>query len=183
MTTLALWLASLSRFVPSLAYVVAVVIIGVLVAQRSSPSPPVATQDLKRNQQLVRGDLETSASKALVGQYLRHEAKKGKPITPDMVASGPLPGRFKNTMAAIITMPRATRDARNINIGSQGQICRYGKAFGVATEVIDIDCDAQSCSIIVGLPKMPTQMIDPDLLIDADFIAAPQPLSCPGPSP
>jgi hypothetical protein len=174
-------IASLATWVPGIAYVLAVAIVGFFISYRSLPPTPVATRDLGRNHLVVPGDLETSTIAPLLGQYLQKGVKRGETVTGGMVAAKPLPARIASTMAAVIAMPVATYKAQKIDVGRDVQICVKASAFGAASKVLAVDCDEQVCSVLVGLPKVATQTVDPDALADARLVTGVQ--TCSGPPP
>lgn len=177
----ALRTASRSRYMPSIVYLLAVIGVGALVYSRNAPPSPEAARDLRRNQQLAAGDLETSNIKPLLGQYLKADVKRGKPGTEAMVDTKPIPARIASTMAAIVTMPKAYVSAQNIIAGSDVRICLKTDAFGDATKVLTVDCDELHCMVLVRLPKVPTQTVDPDILATARLVT--DPLCGPKPIP
>jgi hypothetical protein len=173
--------ASLSTWAPAGAYIIVVAIVAILVYNRSLPPAPVAAQKMGRNHVIAPGDLETSTITPLIGKHLKQDVEKGAAMTAGMVTANELPPRLANTMAAVINMPLRSRTARKIDVGSDVQICRNGSPFGSATKVIALDCDERVCSVIVSLPKVQTQTVDPDALIDAVLLTASQ--NCTGVPP
>jgi hypothetical protein len=174
-------IASASRWAPGIAYVLAVAIVGALIFFRNVPPSPTAARDLGRNQLLAPGDLETSNIRPLLGQYLRKEVKRGATVTEDMVSAKSLPARIANTMAAMVMMSLRSLKAQNIAVGRDVQICLKTDAFGDPSKVLALDCDELVCMVLVRLPKVPTQTVDPDLLLAARLVTDPQTCSKPAP--
>jgi hypothetical protein len=172
-------IATASRWVSGIAYVVAVAIVAALVFYRNVPPSPMAARDLGRNQKLALGDLETSNIKPLLGQFLLKEIKRGTPVTEDMVAAKPLPARIASTMAAVVMMSLRSLKAQNIEVGHDVQICLKTDAFGDASKVLAVDCDELVCMVLVRLPKIPTQTVDPDILSAARLVPDSQSCSKP----
>jgi hypothetical protein len=142
-------------------------------APSTAPAPPLATRKLDANHLITRDDLQTDATAELVGRYLRKDVPQSKPITPDIVSPSPLPPRLTNTVAAIVAIPYATLMQRRIAEGMSVLIVRSVQPTAISGKVIKVDCNEQSCSVVVSLPKMPGQIIDPDMFASADIMPAP----------
>lgn len=171
-------IAKWSRWMPGIAYMIAVALAGYGIYQRTLPPPALATQNLQRNHVIGPGDLETSNITPLRGQYLRKDVKLGEAVTQDMVAPKQLPPRIENTMAAVVTIPVGRYRALSLKPGDEIQICVNANPFGGMSKVLTVDCDEQVCTIFAKLPKMANQPVDPGALIDARIAIA---QNCAGP--
>jgi hypothetical protein len=60
---------------------------------RGSPAP-VATKNLRANDKLEPGDLQTDATAALIGNYRRQDVALGHPVTPAKVSPRQLPPKL-----------------------------------------------------------------------------------------
>lgn len=133
-----------------------------------SPDAPVATQTLDANYKLTAADLQTEATAALVGRYLRTHVDQGRPVTADNVSKTPVNTTLPPSLAAIVSMKPATLDDRNIVPNSRVLIVvGTQKLSGV---VADVSCDPQNCSVIVTLAKMPGQTFDAFGFSKADLV-------------
>src|SRR5205807_8503002 len=127
--------------------------IGHAVEARGSRSP-VATKHLRADDNLEAGEFQTDATAALIGNYLRYDLALGHPVTPTEVSPRQFPPKLANTIAAILTISKAEALKRGIAETSSVVIIRDGKPFGPPVTVLRMDCDQQSCTVIVGLEKM-----------------------------
>src|SRR4051812_6354315 len=180
--------ACLLRWVPAVAYVLAAGLVTGLVMCHTPPGPPLATQALSRNHKIAPADLETTATAALVGRYLKQDVGKAEAVTPSMVSRKELPpgltGAAENVLAAVIKVPATVREERKMEVGSTVEICRDGRALGFASKVIVTDCDEQVCAVVVALPQGKTQAFDPAVLAGADLVPPDLvPLHCSGAKP
>jgi hypothetical protein len=144
------------------------------------PAPPTATQDLRANHQIVRGDLQTEATAALVGSYLAQKVEAGKPVTAAIVRDRPIEPMPPNAIAAVVNIPARVFRQRGISQGKSVQIISSGLPLGDPVPVLRTDCDEQICTILVGLKKVPA--FDQVALTNADIVlASPPVLSAPAP--
>jgi hypothetical protein len=160
----------LLRLVPALAWLLAVGLVGFLMHTHSEPPDPVAARTLDRNHPIAPGDLETTTISALTGKYLKKKVARGDKVTADMVSAKQLPPPITNAMAAVITISATLRLLDSIEPGNDARICLKTGQFGATTKVLAVDCDEKVCNVLVKVPKVTTQTVDPDLFADAWLI-------------
>ena len=149
-------------------YFVVVFFAAQYVAGRSlSGARTVVTNSFLANHQLQPTDLAPGDQAQLVGHYLRDNISKGGTITANMVTSNPLYTRLPNTLAAIITVPRQRIARLGIDAKSEVQICRGEDVLVEKAEVAAVECGETDCSVVLSLPQMKGQEVDPKILSTA----------------
>jgi hypothetical protein len=171
-----LWAFSISRIVVIVAYVVTIGWIVYVVVGRSVPEP-TATKALHRNEQIMKGDLETTEIAALSGQYLRQDVPQAKAVSTAMVSPTKLPLVLSNAIAAVLSITRKDMEARRIVVETKVNVCRNGAPLGGETKVIDSECSEDACSLVVSLTK-PVELNE---IATAEAFPADQPCNRPNP--
>jgi hypothetical protein len=112
------------------------------------------------------------------------DARQGEAITTANVGTKPVFTKQANMMAAIITVPRTMIEGLRIREGLRVQICRHAQPFGAPAKVVALSCnDNLSCTVIIDLPKIAGQTVDPDDLADATLATMGSQTACQRPSP
>ncbi len=172
--------ATLLGMAPSVAYLMAIVLVGVLLFVRSCSSEPpaaVATQHLDRNHRLTSTDIETSTTAPLIGRILQKEVQKGEAITPAMVGQKAVPATFTPGLAALIPVPTLALRTENIVAGTDVKVCVKMHLLAGPTKVLRIeDCDDKVCWVLIGLSRTDAMGLDPVDLADARLV--PRALTC-----
>ena len=135
-----------------------------------TPAVVRATRDLVADQRIVRDDLETDETKALVGTFARGKIAAGTPITTAMVGPPPHLLKHEGTPAVVLEMPLALRLARDIGTGSVVAVQKGAGILGKGT-VLGTDCAEERCAMIVGLDQ-PLTAADAKALVGADLVFA-----------
>ncbi|QRM54783.1 hypothetical protein [Sinorhizobium sp. BG8] len=169
-TIVLVWILACARAIPLLVYAGVVIWLATLISGRQEVPEPVSRRDVQKSHQLQPGDLTTPAIDRLGGKYLNQDVRAGGRVTEDMVADRPPPAVAANTMAAIITITRSDWDKAAIGSGSDVRICVGGKDFAGVTKVLSVNCGAQDCEVVVGLPRLPNQTVDPVVLSGAMLV-------------
>ena len=151
----------------AVAYVLSIAIVAYSVSRRQSPSPPVAVVDLSRNHQLAASDLQTDATKDLIGSFLKRDVRSGEPVTPDLVATAPLAAPVDSTMAAIVTIAATERRSRDIAAGDRVGICLAGRLVARGGQVVSVDCDEKWCAVTVAITDVPAEIVSSKALVGA----------------
>jgi hypothetical protein len=164
---------ALSRWVPAIAYVLTIAIVGLLMFMHSLPPGAKATYRLDRNHRLTAEDVETSATTLLIGRYLQKEVDKGQTIDPSMVSDKQVPAPFASGLTALVSMPPTTLQNQKIGPGADVKVCVKTNLLAGPVKVLKIeDCDEQVCWVLVELSHLSGQVVDLSTLTDARLIPA-----------
>ena len=171
---------ALSRWVPGIAYVLAIAIVGLLMFVRSLPPGAKATHHLDRNHRLTAEDVETSATTPLIGRYLQKEVQKGQTIDAGIVSDKQVPEPFANGLTALVSMPPTALQNQKIGPGADVKVCMKTNLLAGPVKVLKIeDCDEQICWVLVDLSHFGGQGINLSTLADARLV--PAALTCSSP--
>lgn len=178
----ALFIASAARWAPALVYAVVVIVVASLIAQRAEGPPPTASRTLPLNHRIVAGDLETPLIREAMGRYVVAEVPQGRPVRPEDTSATLRPPKASNALAALINVSAAgVAKLGPLKAGDPVQICAGNTAYGGASRLISVDCDAASCAIWLWLDNPPIAPGAQDPLKGAWIIT--NPMNCSQPPP
>ena len=106
----------------------------------------VATRQLDPGTHIAAADIETEATKQLVGRFLTRSAEAGQRVVPSMTSSLRLPER-PNTLAALVTIAGG---AMALTKDAPVDILRGDNLLASGT-VLDWSCGKWDCKVLVGL--------------------------------
>ena len=152
-------------------YCVALLCLGLRLAHDARrPAAPLASKALGAGHVILADDLRTPETAALVRHSLRQGVEANKPITAAMVSTDPV-APLASAIAVIVNMADTDRLKGGIVNGMAVRVTSNGQTIIDTGTVLDTACDAQTCSILIGLPATPK--FDPAALLGAQVTAAP----------
>lgn len=163
-----------ARFVLAAAYVVVGCWIVFLIFARSSDAP-VAARALKTNDHLTADDLRTTATRALIGDYVKADIAEGEPVTSDEVSRSPIDTNLAPALAAIVPIKPETLKARRLDKGAKVVLTFADKTQPLMGAIADVVCDNSLCKAIVDLDKATGRTFDAVDFSKADVVPLPEP--------
>lgn len=165
-------LLSVIRLGIYVAYGVAIVCLAIRVARDvKQPAAPLARTALEAGHAIQADDLRTTETDALVNHFLRQAIEANKPITPDMVSQDRIAPPIPIGIDVVVHMSDDARRKAGIAKGIAVRVTRGGETLIDSAVVLNTACDAQTCSILIGLPAAPK--FDSAALIGAQVVVTP----------